>query len=194
MIFTLYAFCNLDDVSWGNRPDLHQPDPELVRRNNEVKNRYRNFRTNLLFFWLMLNIGLYFMYDCMVLAIYKNHNEDLKVFVFAIMKYYSIWLTFNALWVFFFSGLHHFNTFFLQTCFTKYGAYIIKKKPKYGTEEYQALLNQEEIEVENEKQHNLKNKQKNTPDLETQENEPSFFSDDVEAAEFVQYKQQMYKK
>ena len=62
-VFSIYAFSNLHDVSWGNRPTSSGTGTEAFSSDRAVQmmteHNYAEFRANLLFIWLCCN-GAYF--------------------------------------------------------------------------------------------------------------------------------------
>ena len=61
-VFTIYAMCNLHDVSWGNRPTSTGQEAFSANKQDQEKTKsdYMVFRTNFVLFWLMCN-GLYYV-------------------------------------------------------------------------------------------------------------------------------------
>ena len=62
-VFSIYAFSNLHDVSWGNRPSTTGTGTEAFSSNKAVQEltakNYKEFRANVLFIWIICN-GAYF--------------------------------------------------------------------------------------------------------------------------------------
>lgn len=62
-VFSIYAFSNLHDVSWGNRPSITGTGTEAFSSNKAVQEltakNYKEFRANVLFIWIICN-GAYF--------------------------------------------------------------------------------------------------------------------------------------
>lgn len=54
-VFTIYAVCNLHDVSWGNRPTGTGTEAftALEQEQKKAKENYLVFRTNVLIFWIL---------------------------------------------------------------------------------------------------------------------------------------------
>jgi hypothetical protein len=60
-ILTIYAISNIHDVSWGSRVTTVNDDKEEKQfaAVNRIKGTlYRNFRSNFLVFWMIVNIGV----------------------------------------------------------------------------------------------------------------------------------------
>lgn len=58
-ILQVYAFTNLHDVSWGNRPaisDINQASKAATKAEN-LKKTYEQSRTYWVFMWVMCNVG-----------------------------------------------------------------------------------------------------------------------------------------
>ena len=57
-IISIYAISNIHNITWGSRPDTKdrktQSKFERAERNLEIE--YKNFRSNFLLFWLLINI------------------------------------------------------------------------------------------------------------------------------------------
>ena len=62
-VFSIYAFSNLHDVSWGNRPTSSGTGTEAFSADRAVQlmteHNYAEFRANVLFIWICCN-GAYF--------------------------------------------------------------------------------------------------------------------------------------
>jgi chitin synthase len=59
IVFGIYSFCNLHDISWGNRPATDIGMNTLTadkKRQEEMKDEYEVFRSYALFFWILINI------------------------------------------------------------------------------------------------------------------------------------------
>ena len=63
-VFTIYAMCNLHDISWGNRPTTNSSGTEAFtasqKKQAETKVNYEVFRASVLFLWIISN-GAYFI-------------------------------------------------------------------------------------------------------------------------------------
>lgn len=62
-VFTIYALCNLHDVSWGNRPASTGTEAfsAVKKEQEEAKATYMVYRTNFLIFWLCCQVGFYIL-------------------------------------------------------------------------------------------------------------------------------------
>ena len=62
-VFSIYSFCNLHDVSWGNRPTTSGTGTEAFSASlaiqQKTQHNFEEFRANVLFIWICLN-GAYF--------------------------------------------------------------------------------------------------------------------------------------
>ena len=54
-LITIYAISNIHDVSWGSRETLENPIFKVVERKRDIQ--YKNFRSNFLIFWAIVNIA-----------------------------------------------------------------------------------------------------------------------------------------
>jgi chitin synthase len=54
-VFTVYAFCNLHDISWGNRP-AHEVNSSSSAMQEKLKIEYEVFRSYVLYVWFSANI------------------------------------------------------------------------------------------------------------------------------------------
>ena len=57
-ILTIYAISNIHDVSWGSRSDTNgkKIDARFVKAEKEREVNYKNYRSNFLIIWLIINI------------------------------------------------------------------------------------------------------------------------------------------
>ena len=55
---TIYAICNIHDVSWGSRPDNKNKkiDPRFVKAEKKRETEFSNYRANFLVLWSIINI------------------------------------------------------------------------------------------------------------------------------------------
>ena len=62
-VFSIYSFCNLHDVSWGNRPTTSGTGTEAFSASAAIQQKtqhnFEEFRANVLFVWICMN-GAYF--------------------------------------------------------------------------------------------------------------------------------------
>ena len=63
-VFTIYAMCNLHDISWGNRPTTNSGGTEAFtasqKQQTATRVNYEVFRASVLFLWIISN-GAYFI-------------------------------------------------------------------------------------------------------------------------------------
>ena len=59
-IFSIYAVSNIHDITWGSRPSLKNKDTKKTKREKNIEIDYKNYRSNYLVFWLMVNIAVGF--------------------------------------------------------------------------------------------------------------------------------------
>jgi len=82
VIITIYSMCNLDDVSWGNRPNNASKGLNVVvddkKRQEILKESYRTTRTNILIWWLIVNIGIMYTLDAVILSAVHNQNKGTR--------------------------------------------------------------------------------------------------------------------
>ena len=54
----VYGFCNLHDLSWGNRPATHEGTSMITdqkKQQEELKKTYQMFRVNMVILWMLCN-------------------------------------------------------------------------------------------------------------------------------------------
>lgn len=56
-IFMIYAASNIHDVSWGSRPTVKDETYANFNLQDNMSIEYRNYRSNYLIIWLIINIG-----------------------------------------------------------------------------------------------------------------------------------------
>jgi hypothetical protein len=201
VIITIYSMCNLDDVTWGNRPANASKGMNVVvdnaKRQEILRQSYRSTRTNILIWWLVANALVLFAIDCLVLSAVHNNNLSVKHACQSFLWGYSWFCVGNALLVLALSGAHtlHGNLKFLVCSSTYTPATIHKRPPVSNDPETKVLLDDTDEEeagippVSAAKKQAASSK-KGKSDYETDE-DPSFFSDDVESRQFMQkYKKQ----
>lgn len=191
VIVTIYAFCNLDDVTWGNRPANASKGMNVVvdnaKRQEILRQSYRSTRTNILIWWLVVNILIMFTIDCLVLSAVHNNNIVVKTACQTVIKGYSWWCVGNGLLVLGLSGIHTvIGNARLYICASSYSPASIRKRPPVSNDpETKVLLD----DTEEEESHTLPivhakkkaaSSKKGKSEYETDE-DPSFFSDDLES-------------
>lgn len=102
--------CNLDDVTWGNRPTNAAKGLNVVvddaKRQEILRQSYRASRTHILIWWLLTNISLMFLFDALVLSAVHNGNTTTKATCQGIIKGYA-WYNFgNQVIILFLSAIH----------------------------------------------------------------------------------------
>jgi len=79
---TAYAMANLDDVTWGNRPQNTSGGMNIVvddkKRQEIMRQSYRATRTNIVILWLFSNVSVMCILDSLVLSAIYNSNLALK--------------------------------------------------------------------------------------------------------------------
>lgn len=55
-IFTIYAICNIHDVSWGSRPS--QVSAAILKAQAKKNVSYKNYRSNFMIFWMLCNAAV----------------------------------------------------------------------------------------------------------------------------------------
>lgn len=73
-IFTIFAISNIHDISWGSRPTVSQAVAAQVEKEKSIK--YRNFRSNFLIFWLLLNMAVGYI------IVYISRNGQVVIMLF----------------------------------------------------------------------------------------------------------------
>jgi len=188
VIINCYSICNLDDVSWGNRPANASKGMNVVvddkKRQEILKQSYRSTRTHILIFWLLANISLMYMFDAIILSAVHNGNVETKAICTLIAKIYCWYQVGSSGLVLSLSILHHI-TGNIYSFFSKYTpATIYKRPPVFNDPETKVLL--DESDEENVvkppilKKDKREGKNSNKSDFETIE-DMSFFSDDLES-------------
>jgi hypothetical protein len=199
IIITIYSMCNLDDVSWGNRPSNASNGMNVVidniKRQEILKQSYRSTRTNILIGWWMANISVMYFFDSLVLSSVHNGNMSVKSTCQSIIKGYAIYACCNGCLVLFLSACHMIQSTVLQLMCSKYTPATIYKRPPVSNEhEAKVLLDDTDEEeftppvLQAYKKKGFSSK-KGKSEFETDE-DPSFFSDDIESHQFMQ----RYKK
>jgi len=190
VIITVYAMCNLDDVTWGNRPSNSSKGMNVVvdneKRQEILRQSYRSTRTNILIAWLIANVSLMFLIDCLVLSAVHNGNAALRATCQTFIKGWAFYCCVNCVLVLGLSGIHHFTGFVSQLICSKYTPAAIKARKTISSDpEAKVLLDDTEEEeayippvVLNKKK--AASSKKGKSDFETDE-DPSFFSDDLES-------------
>ena len=92
-IFTIYAMCNLHDLSWGNRPTTATLGTELVaskaKDQREAALNYKTYRANFLFLWFCAN-GAYFV---LVLELGQSGDQyNVNSGIFTVLDGFSMYL------------------------------------------------------------------------------------------------------
>jgi hypothetical protein len=69
--------CNLDDVTWGNRPTISKMNVFVDHAKGQeiMKQSYRRTRTNIVIGWVTVNIAIIYIIDGLVLSALHNGNE-----------------------------------------------------------------------------------------------------------------------
>jgi len=198
ILITIYSMCNLDDVTWGNRPANASKGLNTfiddAKRQEILRQSYRRTRTEILIWWLFGNICLMFLFDTLILA--AVHGDiDIKSKCQAILKGYAWYTCANSVIIIGLSAFHHLvGSFKLLMCKSYIPATIFKRPPVANDAETKVLLDDTEEEIEN--THNqmpLKKKaggkKAGRSEFDTIE-DMSFYSDDLESHQLVQ----QYKK
>ena len=95
-ILSIYAISNIHTITWGSRPDVkddnskskfNKIDKKFDKINKKLKIDYKNFRSNFLIFWLIVNIFI----GNSVTLVSRENNEFilfcLAYFLFGIMAF-----------------------------------------------------------------------------------------------------------
>ena len=88
-ILSIYAISNIHNITWGSRPEVKDKKSEskfnMIEKKLEID--YKNFRSNFLIFWLVLNL----LIGNSVTYISRENNEFiilcLAYFIFAIIAF-----------------------------------------------------------------------------------------------------------
>jgi hypothetical protein len=188
VLFNIYSFSNLDDVSWGNRPANKSNGLNVVvddvKRQEILRQNYRTTRTNILIWWLFANIFIMYVFDALVLSAVHNQNVDLKATCQSIIKGYAMYICITQITVMTLATVHHVDGFFRGLlCGRFIPATIYKRQERANDPETKVLLDSEEedfippvVAFQKKKEFSKKGKS----NFETDEN-ISFFSDDIES-------------
>lgn len=122
----MYAICNIDDVTWGNRPTNASKGLNVAvsdeKRQEIMRQSYRKTRATIVMWWCaFMTVGIFFV-DSLILSAYHNNNVAVKDGCQAIIKVYTIFLAVFNLTVLFFAGVHHFFGNTKLMLFSKYRA------------------------------------------------------------------------
>ena len=78
-IFTIYSISNIDDISWGSRPAVNTvSDNSFKAAENFKSQKYKNFRSNFIVFWLVINLICGF-----VITYLSRNGQNIILFVIA---------------------------------------------------------------------------------------------------------------
>jgi hypothetical protein len=107
----IYSMCNLDDVTWGNRPNNKTNGMNAYvdseKRHEILKQSYRLHRTNMVIWWMLVNIIFMCIIDSLVLSAVHNHNVELKRSCMNILLGYSYYSVFIQMMVMLLAGQHN---------------------------------------------------------------------------------------
>jgi hypothetical protein len=136
IMINVYSMCNLDDVSWGNRPSNSKQGLNVVvddeKRQEILKQSYRTTRTNILIWWIVFNVGVMFMFDSLILSALHNQNMELKSSCIKIMYVYACYNVLNQVIVLSLSLVHHIDGFFRLMLCSRFAPVIIYKRTADG--------------------------------------------------------------
>ena len=95
-VMQIYAFCNLHDISWGNRPATSQ-GVEAVSANkkkqDELRLEYQVYRSNFVYLWIVANIG--YMVFSVVLT--SKRDPRTKNEGFGVLDFLALFIAFLVL-------------------------------------------------------------------------------------------------
>lgn len=81
-IMTIFAICNIHDVSWGSRPKGTKEVLETAREEN-MKIEYKNYRSNFLIIWVIINMGA----GSWVVNVSRGNQEYFLLIITAILGF-----------------------------------------------------------------------------------------------------------
>ena len=100
-ILSIYAISNIHNITWGSRPDVkddkskfNKIEEKFVKTEKELKIDYKNFRSNFLIFWLIVNI---FIGNSVTLVSRENNQFILfclAYFLFGVMAFKILFSSF----------------------------------------------------------------------------------------------------
>ena len=126
-VFTIYAFSNLHDISWGNRPTTSDTGQEAMTANlktqEENAKNYKEFRANVLFFWIASNAAYFYI----ILKLSSGSDDPTKVNdgSFGPLQGFTMFLAGIVVFRVFFAILYVLKWKFRYCCKS---AYRVKKK------------------------------------------------------------------
>ena len=92
-ILSIYAISNIHKVTWGSRPSVvdAKSQSKFQKIEKKLEINYKNFRSNFLIFWLILNL----LVGNSVTFIHRENRENthksiflgLSYFLFAVMSF-----------------------------------------------------------------------------------------------------------
>jgi hypothetical protein len=97
-IFVIYAFCNMHDISWGNRPTTASAEDKKMAAQ---KSEYEVYRSDRLFVWMIYNAGVGYF-----LTYFARNDSD---YLAAIALIIGIFMVFRLLLAFIFQFRELFN-------------------------------------------------------------------------------------
>lgn len=151
VIITIYSMCNLDDVSWGNRPANASGGLNVVvddvKRQEILRQSYRTTRTHILIWWLVANVSLMYLFDALVLSAVHNGSIATKTSCRGIIRAYAWYCLGNAALVLSLAAIHTVAGNARYLLCAKYCPVSIRERPPVsGDPETKVLLDDTEEE------------------------------------------------
>ena len=148
-IFLLYSICNLHDVSWGNRPANTGANTVAIDRKDQEKAKadYQVFRSNFVFFWIVVAFAYYIMID---LASQQNENREIIDNDQGYLEGFALYLAALAIFRFFFGSLYLLKWKYYYNCVPTYKNFTIDMKKEYAQirKDAEESTDDEKIETE----------------------------------------------
>jgi hypothetical protein len=185
--------CNIDDVSWGNRPSNSSGGLNIAvddkKRQEIMRQNYRTTRTHILIWWLVVNVFIGFIIDFLVLQAVHNGNNALKATCQNLIWGYACYSCLMNIIITSTCVIHHLEGWFRLALCSRYAPMTIHKRISTSDPEAKILLDDtdEDEEVIPEVTTLKKNKNpksRGKSNFETEEN-ISYFSDDIETHQFM---------
>jgi len=120
-VFQIYSMCNLHDISWGNRPaDTTGAETFTANKKTQekIKGDYMVFRTNFVFFWMILN-GFYVVF-ILLLVNGTGHRTTRNDGSFGYLEIFSLYLAGLVVFRVVFAILYIIGWKWAYCCFKRY--------------------------------------------------------------------------
>ena len=192
VIVVVYGLCNLDDVTWGNRPSNSSKGMNVAvsdeKRQEILRQSYRKTRTHVIIGWMLANILATFMIDSLVLSAVHNGNAETRSLCASIIKGQVIFTVCYQGGVVILSACHTIVGNFKLTFLSKYQPTRIHPRPPVSSDpETRVLLDDTDEDMPDPLMNKKKAKKmgKNKSEFETND-DVSYLSEEIESTQFMQ--------